>query len=612
MAVVVGDRLSYHGAVATVRFVGQVAGTEGTWLGIEWDDASRGKHDGQHKGVRYFSCRSHAPTAASFVRPTRPVDAPRTFVAALHAKYASEAVAGRQQQRQPIVISGKVAEEVGFDKIQRKQARLGELSIVILDGARIVRSRRADAGELPIRHVCPKVVELDLSRNLFTAVGTAVEICAELPLLKTLRLNGNRFHHILADDRLHRAEEAFRRVEELALDEALMDWDEICHVISTCPSLSALFARGNQLTSLPRSPPASLASTLVSLHLDYNDFTSLADIAPLATLTALRNLHLKGNRISSIAGGGAQDSAAAAAAAAVRVFSESLQYVDMSYNEVETWSFVDALPQFFPGLSSLRFAHNPIYENPDLDTASDDTITSTPPPPPQQQQQQQQKAAAPTTDESYMLLLARLPGLQALNFSTITHADRQNAEMFYLSRIARHLAAVPEGPEHEARVLVRHRRWAELCALHGEPAVVRRKAVDPNLLDARLITAHLCWRGAGPARERTARIPRAFDMYAVKGMVGKLFGLPPLDLCLVWETGEWDPVAGLDEEGGGSDEEEEEDEEEEAAELARESSQAGGKGGRWVKREVELRDGPRQFGYCVDGSEVRVRVELRA
>lgn len=242
MAVVVGDRLSYHGAVATVRFVGQVAGTEGTWLGIEWDDASRGKHDGQHKGVRYFSCghivfffpfllfsfspfsfflfpfsflfslfllslslslararplfltklllpgRSHAPTAASFVRPTRPVDAPRTFVAALHAKYASEAVAGRQQQRQPIVISGKVAEEVGFDKIQRKQARLGELSIVILDGARIVRSRRADAGELPIRHVCPKVVELDLSRNLFTAVGTAVEICAELPLLKTLRL----------------------------------------------------------------------------------------------------------------------------------------------------------------------------------------------------------------------------------------------------------------------------------------------------------------------------------------------------------------------------------------------------------------------------------------
>ncbi len=35
------------------------------------------------------------------------------------------------------------------------------------------------------------------------------------------------------------------------------------------------------------------------------------------------------------------------------------------------------------------------------------------------------------------------------------------------------------------------------------------------------------------------------------------------------------------------------------------------KGGRWVKREVELKDGPRQFGYCVDGLEARIRVERR-
>jgi hypothetical protein len=35
------------------------------------------------------------------------------------------------------------------------------------------------------------------------------------------------------------------------------------------------------------------------------------------------------------------------------------------------------------------------------------------------------------------------------------------------------------------------------------------------------------------------------------------------------------------------------------------------KGGRWVKREVELKDGPRQFGYCVDGLEAKIRVERR-
>ena len=52
----VGDRLSFDGAVCTIRYVGEVAGTFGSWLGVEWDDSSRGKHDGSHKGVRYFSC----------------------------------------------------------------------------------------------------------------------------------------------------------------------------------------------------------------------------------------------------------------------------------------------------------------------------------------------------------------------------------------------------------------------------------------------------------------------------------------------------------------------------------------------------------------------------
>lgn len=52
----VGQRLSYEGAVCTVRYIGEVAGTTGAWLGVEWDDQTRGKHDGSHKGVRYFTC----------------------------------------------------------------------------------------------------------------------------------------------------------------------------------------------------------------------------------------------------------------------------------------------------------------------------------------------------------------------------------------------------------------------------------------------------------------------------------------------------------------------------------------------------------------------------
>jgi dynactin complex subunit len=52
----VGTRLSYGGDLCTVRYLGEVKGTKGEWLGVEWDDALRGKHDGQAGGVRYFEC----------------------------------------------------------------------------------------------------------------------------------------------------------------------------------------------------------------------------------------------------------------------------------------------------------------------------------------------------------------------------------------------------------------------------------------------------------------------------------------------------------------------------------------------------------------------------
>lgn len=45
------------GHVGTIKYVGPVDGTTGLWLGVEWDDISRGKHDGIKDGKRYFECR---------------------------------------------------------------------------------------------------------------------------------------------------------------------------------------------------------------------------------------------------------------------------------------------------------------------------------------------------------------------------------------------------------------------------------------------------------------------------------------------------------------------------------------------------------------------------
>lgn len=86
---------------------------------------------------------------------------------------------------QQITISGKIAEEVGFDKIRLQQGQLHELKIVIVDGHRI--SSAATEGKC-IRDVCPKISELDLSRNLFDNCKEIIRICQELVNLKSLRL----------------------------------------------------------------------------------------------------------------------------------------------------------------------------------------------------------------------------------------------------------------------------------------------------------------------------------------------------------------------------------------------------------------------------------------
>lgn len=165
------------------------------------------------------------------MRPSRPTGQRRSLVAAIKAKYASGVDASSRQpvsESRVVVISGKVAEEVGFDKIRRQQARLDELKVVLLegmcvafavppDGLAIVEDRGARSGggggggwwekggqqvgddevddaqrereeEESIRETCPRITELDLGQNLLEQFEEVVKMAGELDGLKTLRI----------------------------------------------------------------------------------------------------------------------------------------------------------------------------------------------------------------------------------------------------------------------------------------------------------------------------------------------------------------------------------------------------------------------------------------
>ena len=106
----------------------------------------------------------------------------------MHLKYATGVtnhpiVVATEAQ---IMISGtKIAEEVGFDKIRAQLAKLHELKIVLVDGLQV---SCAETPDRRIRDVCPKIVELDLSRNLFESCAEIICICEELASLRSLKL----------------------------------------------------------------------------------------------------------------------------------------------------------------------------------------------------------------------------------------------------------------------------------------------------------------------------------------------------------------------------------------------------------------------------------------
>ncbi len=197
--------------------------------------------------------------------------------------------------------------------------------------------------------------------------------------------------------------------------------------------------------------------------------------------------------------------------------------------------------------------------------------------------------------------------------------------MYYLSHIAKAMAAIPEVEEY--KVTNQHPRFAELCEIYGAPVITRTSPsfIDPKSIEARLINFTFHFRTPASGNDpncsstRTKKIPRTFDIYRLKGIVGRLFGQKPMSLKLVWESGELDPVAEYEEEWDSSDEEEEHvvaangnwSDDGNGSGMANVNADELVKSGKWVRREVELPDSTREVGFWIEEREAKVRVEWR-
>ncbi|EAW70023.1 tubulin folding cofactor E [Homo sapiens] len=171
---VIGRRVEVNGEHATVRFAGVVPPVAGPWLGVEWDNPERGKHDGSHEGTVYFKCRH--PTGGSFIRPNK-VNFGTDFLTAIKNRYVLEDGPEEDRKEQIVTIGNKPVETIGFDSIMKQQSEnklkfpsgsvltgtLSVLKVLVLNQTGITWAEvlRCVAG-------CPGLEELYLeSNNIF-------------------------------------------------------------------------------------------------------------------------------------------------------------------------------------------------------------------------------------------------------------------------------------------------------------------------------------------------------------------------------------------------------------------------------------------------------------
>ncbi|KAK6363735.1 hypothetical protein TWF730_001153 [Orbilia blumenaviensis] len=485
----IGQRLSFESQLCTVRYIGEVKGTKGGWLGVEWDNPSRGKHSGEHNGTRYFECKS--PGAGSFVRPNRPSDAPNSFLSGLREKYITNVE--KSGIPKPIEFGKKAVEEVGFDKVSKKFSELDTLTSVLLDYMRI-KTCGEDTEE--IAATCANLQRLDLTCNLFEEVEEVVKLCRSLPKLDFISINGNRFMNYRIGDQYRRG---LDHIKTLKADDLRSSWTELFELVNSFTNVTDLSIAVGSIKMLtpdivPRVSDLHIASRLESICLEEHAISSISGLADLQNLPCLRRLLLSYNKIKAVY-------SPAESKAVGKLCFPSVTYLDISHNEVSDWTFLDDMRIAFPKLDALRISHNPLYSTSDARTL---------------------------TDESYQITVGRLGRLvTSLNYSVITPAERADAELFYISTIVKELSVKPA--EQEAEILSRHTRWQELQTIHGEQTITRDlSGKSKDALASKLIEVEVC----SSTKTVTKKFPRTVTIGKLSGLIGRVFGVNPLDITL--------------------------------------------------------------------------------
>jgi len=544
------------------RYVGPVVGQTGRWVGVEWDDQKRGKHDGKHNGKRYFECKrgkeageeEEEDARASFVRVQKVATA-TDFVSAAKEKYDLE----NQEQLEKRLVFGKEDKNGSYNNnsdeevnvtIELKtklslQKSLIELERILLPNARLARvNRRAgtpadadearassssalnDEEELFAKTFNPNATHVDVSGNLMTSFAELGKIGKYFRNLEILDASDAFYDEDVRDfdidgtstlmKEVALAALQFRNLKTLALNKTRTSWEKALLIIEQMPNLEELRLDRNELQNIKlvdEQASRRYFPKVKVLSLDGNRNVKWNDIWALRFLPSLEILYASECSVEHIAYENDDESSNNN-----KRFFRNLRGLFLGNNSVCSWQSVDVIDHF-PSLECVRLSQNPFCEN---DSASRHEI------------------------------VARAGKLLSLNASEITEKERRESEIRYLRNIMAEVSSTNsarlEDDELDAmisseKVLAKHPRAKVLKKVHGERALAGVQTTKCTQSQQQLESKESCNDGTTNAGGASSSIslaltltrkgkgsknrtfPKSVTVARVKTICEKLFGM---------------------------------------------------------------------------------------
>lgn len=421
----IDSRIECDGHQGTLKYIGSVGETKGLWLGIDWDDPTRGKHNGTYEGIKYFKARY--PTSGSFIRPGKArfgISCPEAIK--IRYGFINDELAGIDRDTLISLqkeINAPFLEVVGFSKVNKKQSKFDQLKIIWLREQCV--STAGDSGEL--KELCPNLEELDISKNLINSWQIVANICCQLHCLVRLNVSEN---YLPIEKNMEILKNSFFMVKYLTMAKMNYNWFDIQQCMCMFPFLQELSVSFNIVNIIQRPLKDDNLMKICKLTLEGNLISNWDEILKLDSLPCLEYLNLNSNKIDKIRFPTTEPIVKTTA-----FF--NLRQLHISYNNISEWQSVSELEKL-NNLEDLKFRENPILKNENLETAR-------------------------------QLIIAKIANLKSLNGTEILHDERRGAEYDYLKLFLSKWTEYNSEADSEKRkqFIIEHPRYITLVAKYG-------------------------------------------------------------------------------------------------------------------------------------------------